>query len=227
MAERFSAFSFVDRIAQVEPGVRAVGRYAIPGDLRRFPSALVAEAIGQLAAWAGMAKLGFRRRPVAGLAGEIAYLGVASPGDLLELAVEIETCDEDAIAYGGAARVNGVPLLELKHCVGPMLAMEDFDDAGSDARGFRDAVRDGRTGADASDSSRRRRSKSSSTNARHARCERRCAYPNRRRSSAIISRAARCFPGRCCYTARSSSRWSSRAKALTGRLRFALPGSPT
>ena len=127
MAERFSAFSFVDRIAQVEPGVRAVGRYAIPGDLRRFPSALVAEAIGQLAAWAGMAKLGFRRRPVAGLAGEIAYLGVASPGDLLELAVEIETCDEDAIAYGGAARVNSVPLLELKHCVGPMLAMEDFD----------------------------------------------------------------------------------------------------
>ena len=68
MAERFSAFSFVDRITKLEPGVRAAGRYAIPGHLPRFPACLVAEAIGQLAAWVSMSKLGFRRRPVAGLA---------------------------------------------------------------------------------------------------------------------------------------------------------------
>ena len=37
MAERFSAFSFVDRITTLEPGRRAVGRYAIPVHLPRFP----------------------------------------------------------------------------------------------------------------------------------------------------------------------------------------------
>jgi 3-hydroxymyristoyl/3-hydroxydecanoyl-(acyl carrier protein) dehydratase len=127
MAGRFSAFSFVDRIASVEPGVRATGRYAIPRRLPRFPACLVAESIGQLAAWASMARLGFRRRPVAGLAGETVFLGDAAPGDELELAVEIETCDADAVAYGGAARVAGRTVLELRHCVGPMLAMEEFD----------------------------------------------------------------------------------------------------
>jgi 3-hydroxymyristoyl/3-hydroxydecanoyl-(acyl carrier protein) dehydratase len=127
MVERFSAFSFVDRIAQLEPGVRAAGRYAIPAHLPHFPACLVAEAIGQLAAWASMAKLGFRRRPVAGLAGEALFRGRAGPGQVLELAVEIETCDEDAVAYGGSARVDGREVLELRHCVGPMLPMTEFD----------------------------------------------------------------------------------------------------
>jgi 3-hydroxyacyl-[acyl-carrier-protein] dehydratase len=127
MAERFSAFSVVDRIATVAPGVRATGQYGIPAHLPRFPACLVAEAIGQLAAWASMAKLGFRRRPVAGLAGETLFRGRAAPGQVLELAVEIETCDEDAVAYGGAARVGGAEVLELRHCVGPMLPMTEFD----------------------------------------------------------------------------------------------------
>jgi 3-hydroxyacyl-[acyl-carrier-protein] dehydratase len=74
-----------------------------------------------------MARLGFRRRPVAGLAGETVFRGGVAPGDQLELAVEIETCDEDAVAYGGAARVGGRTVLELRHCVGPMLPMEEFD----------------------------------------------------------------------------------------------------
>ena len=127
MAERLSAFSFVDRITQLEPGVRATGRYAIPGHLPRFPACLVAEAIGQLAAWASMSRLAFRRRPVAGLAGETLFFGAVGPGDTLELAVELETCDEDAVAYGGTAAAAGRPVLELRHCVGPMLPMEEFD----------------------------------------------------------------------------------------------------
>jgi 3-hydroxymyristoyl/3-hydroxydecanoyl-(acyl carrier protein) dehydratase len=127
MAERFSAFSFVDRIAQLERGLRAAGQYAIPGHLPRFPTCLVAEAIGQLAAWVAMSKLGFRRRPVAGLAAETLFFGGAAPGQVLELAVEIETCDEDAVGYGGTAHIGGEPVLELRHCVGPMLPMEEFD----------------------------------------------------------------------------------------------------
>jgi len=38
MAERFSAFSFVDRITTLEPGVRAAGSYAIPAHLPSFPA---------------------------------------------------------------------------------------------------------------------------------------------------------------------------------------------
>ena len=108
MAERFSAFSFVDRITTLEPGQARAGTLRDPRRIcRAFPSCLVAEAIGQLAAWVAMAHLGFRRRPVAGLAGETLFFGSVTPGQILDLAVELETCDEDAVAYGGSARVDG------------------------------------------------------------------------------------------------------------------------
>ena len=50
MEDHFRAFSFVDRIASVEPGVRIRGHYAIPSGLNEFPASLVAEAVGP-AAW--------------------------------------------------------------------------------------------------------------------------------------------------------------------------------
>lgn len=127
MAGRFSAFSFVDRITSLEPGARIAGRYTIPPHATRFPASLMAEAIGQLAAWAAMSQAGFQRRPVAGLAAETLYLGATVPGETLNLEVDIQACDEDAIAYGGRAHVNGACVLELRHCVGPMLPMEEFD----------------------------------------------------------------------------------------------------
>lgn len=127
MGGRFSAFSFVDRITALDAGAAAQGRFLVPAHLTDFPPPLIAEAVGQLAAWVAMAKLDFGRRPVAGLAGEIEFLRDARPGETLELAVEIESCDEDAIAYAGSARVSGTPLIELKRIVGPMLPMEDFD----------------------------------------------------------------------------------------------------
>ena len=127
MAGRFSAFSFVDRITQLEPGKRAAGLYAIPTNLPRFPACLVAEAIGQLAAWVAMRHFGFRHRPVAGLAGETLIFGRAEPGQVVDLAVDLEACDEDAVAYGGHACVDGSRVIELRNCVGPMLPMEHFD----------------------------------------------------------------------------------------------------
>jgi 3-hydroxymyristoyl/3-hydroxydecanoyl-(acyl carrier protein) dehydratase len=127
MAERFSAFSFVDRIIRLDTGTRVTGRYTIPLAATRFPASLIAEAVGQLAAWAAMSRLAFTRRPVAGLAHETLYLGTAAPGDTLDLAVAIESCDETAIAYGGTACVAGTPVLVLRDYLGPMLPMEDFD----------------------------------------------------------------------------------------------------
>jgi 3-hydroxymyristoyl/3-hydroxydecanoyl-(acyl carrier protein) dehydratase len=127
MAEHFSAFSFVDRITALDAGVRATGCFTVPAGLASFPACLVAEAVGQLAAWVAMAHLGFRLRPVAGLAGETRFLGEVRPGDRLDLAVEIESCDAEAVAYGGRACVAGATVLELEHCVGPMLPLADFD----------------------------------------------------------------------------------------------------
>ncbi len=127
MPDRFSAFSFVDRITALETGKRARGRFAIPAGLPAFSTGLVAEAVGQLAAWLAMAHAEFRRRPVSALSGETRIVGEAAPGEILDLGVEIESCDQDAVAYGGWARVAGTPVLELCRCVGPMLPLEDFD----------------------------------------------------------------------------------------------------
>ena len=74
-----------------------------------------------------MAQAGFRRRPVAALSGEMRIVGEAAPGEIVDLGVEIERCDPDAVAYGGWARVADTPVLELCRCVGPMLPLEDFD----------------------------------------------------------------------------------------------------
>jgi 3-hydroxymyristoyl/3-hydroxydecanoyl-(acyl carrier protein) dehydratase len=127
MPDRFSAFSFVDRITAWEAGRWARGRFAIPAGLRAFSTCLVAEAVGQLAAWVAMAQAEFQQRPVAALSGEMRIVGEAAPGEILDLGVEIESCDPDAVAYGGWARVADTPVLELCRCVGPMLPLEDFD----------------------------------------------------------------------------------------------------
>jgi 3-hydroxymyristoyl/3-hydroxydecanoyl-(acyl carrier protein) dehydratase len=50
---------------------------------------------------------------------------------MLELAVEIESCDDEAVAYHGWADVDGMRTVELIHCVGPMLPVEEFDSPGA------------------------------------------------------------------------------------------------
>jgi 3-hydroxymyristoyl/3-hydroxydecanoyl-(acyl carrier protein) dehydratase len=127
MTAHFAAFSFVDRITEFIDGSRARGFFWVPQGIQLFPSCLVAEAVGQLAAWVAMSKVDFRGRPVAALATETRFLGMALPGDMLELAVEIEDCDDNMVSYGGNAFVEGRQMIELKHCLGPMLPVEDFD----------------------------------------------------------------------------------------------------
>jgi 3-hydroxymyristoyl/3-hydroxydecanoyl-(acyl carrier protein) dehydratase len=127
MDERFSAFSFVDRITALEPGKWARGRFAIPAGLPEFSTCLVAEAVGQLAAWVAMAQVEFRRRPVAALSGEMGIVREAAPGEILDLGVEVESGDPDTVAFAGWARLGDTPVLALSRCVGLMLPQEDFD----------------------------------------------------------------------------------------------------
>ncbi len=128
MDHHFRAFSFVDRITSVAGGAPICGEYFIPSTLASFAPSLAAEAVGQLAAWAAMAKMDFARRPVAGLAGEIEMLHPIRPGQRLELTAELDTVEADAAAYGGSVLVDGLEVIRLRHCVGPMLAVADFDD---------------------------------------------------------------------------------------------------
>lgn len=128
MDEHFRAFSFVDRIRSVQPGVQIRGSYAIPSGIADFPPSLVAEAVGQLAAWASLAAVDFKCRPVAGLAAKIELLSQVLPGQVLELAADLESVDTEAVAYGGTAHADGKPVIRLQHCVGPMMPIEDFDD---------------------------------------------------------------------------------------------------
>jgi 3-hydroxymyristoyl/3-hydroxydecanoyl-(acyl carrier protein) dehydratase len=127
MAEHFAAFSFVDRIVEFEAGTRARGEFAVPAGIAAFPSCLVAEAVGQLAAWVAMAQVSFRGRPVAALANQTHFHGAVKPGDRLDLQVEIEHCDDDAVTYAGWASVRGQRVIELQDCLGPMLPVEQFD----------------------------------------------------------------------------------------------------
>src|SRR5258706_16363849 len=48
--DHFAAFSFVDRITEFTSGTRARGAFHVPATLPAFPSCLVAEAVGRLAA---------------------------------------------------------------------------------------------------------------------------------------------------------------------------------
>jgi len=126
-ADHFAAFSFVDRITEFTPGKSAHGIFHVPAAVRAFPACLVAEAVGQLAAWVSMEHIAYRGRPVAALAGETRFLGEAAPGDDIQLSVAIEDVDDDAVSYRGLADVNGKRVIELNDCLGPMLPVADFD----------------------------------------------------------------------------------------------------
>lgn len=128
MDERCRAFTFVDRLERDETGRHIVGGYLVPGGIDAFPSSLVAEAIGQCAALSAMAAVDFRFRPVAGIAGAVAFHREVRPGEQLRLEATLVKADEEAVGYDGVATIDGEPVVTLRDCLGPMLPMEDFDD---------------------------------------------------------------------------------------------------
>jgi len=127
-AGHFAAFSFVDRITELVPGKHAKGRFVVPAHVERFPGVFAVEAAGQLAAWVAMSELDFRMRPVAGIAADIRFGPPIRPGQALDLTVDIEGCDEEAVRYTACVHVAGVEVARLGHTLGPMLPMAEFDD---------------------------------------------------------------------------------------------------
>ena len=125
---RFSAFSFIDSITSINSTGKIKGYFRIPSHLEFFPQSLVAEAIGQLAAWYAMSILEFKKRPVAALASDTIYHSEARPGEILTLDATIESCDSDLVSYSGRAISGDRLALELIDCSGVMLPQEEFDD---------------------------------------------------------------------------------------------------
>jgi 3-hydroxymyristoyl/3-hydroxydecanoyl-(acyl carrier protein) dehydratase len=123
----FRAFSFVDRITQLDVGKRGAGRYLVPAYLSRFSSCFAVEAAGQLAAWVAMAALDFEVRPVAGVAADLRFGADVRPGQALDLSINIDSCDRQAVTYSARAYAEGAMVVELEHSAGPMLPMEIFD----------------------------------------------------------------------------------------------------
>jgi len=141
---RFAAFSFVDRITAIEGVQQAKGVYTIPHDVTYFPVSLVAEALGQLAAWVAMSTCDFLRRPVAALAGDTRIHSYPKAGDTLELHVDIDSCDRDSIAYRGRATIGGKLVLELLDTLGSNLDTEIFDSPEALATDFSTLIGAGR-----------------------------------------------------------------------------------
>ena len=101
-------FTFVDQITQIDSR-QARGRYAIPAALHPFPPWLLAEAVGQLAAWIAISDKDFRLRPVAALIGELSFSEQPTAGTL-ELEAFIERADDRAVLYSGQGSCAGVPV---------------------------------------------------------------------------------------------------------------------
>ena len=91
-----------------------------------------------------MAHIDFRGRPVAALAQRDAlHAATPRPGSTLDLAVDIESCDDEAVAYSGrGVRRRRGASIELVDCLGPMLPVAEFDSPDALAERFA-LLRDG------------------------------------------------------------------------------------
>ena len=127
MSERFRSL-LVRRPHHVRrEGGRVEGHYTVPLTACSFPASLMAEAVGQLAAWSAMAQLDFAFRPVAGLASEARYRRSPRPGRRCSSGRHRALRSRGRGLQRHGRCIDGQLALELVDSVGPMLPMEEFD----------------------------------------------------------------------------------------------------
>ena len=122
---------------RLSPGTRARARFAIPAEVDAFPPCLMAEAVGQLAAWVAMSHIDFRGRPVAALAERDALssrreagLTAGSRGRHRRRATTRPLRTAATPTSTASARSSSID------CLGPMLPLAEFDDPARDGRAF-------------------------------------------------------------------------------------------
>lgn len=111
-------FLFVDEVTELEPGRRAAGRWRLTGEEDFFvghfpgrptlPGVLMCEAIAQLGAVAVLSDERYAGRlPLFGGIDKARFRRQASPGDTLELSIEMTKLSARAGRGRGEARVDG------------------------------------------------------------------------------------------------------------------------
>ena len=137
-SDHFAAFSFVDRITEFDARHARARHVRDSADDRRIPACLVAEAVGQLAAWVAMDAHRLSRPAGRGARHRDALpRRRAARRQLLDLEVDIEACDDDAVAYSGRAVIDGQHVIELDRLPRPDAAgrrLRSPDDAARAAR---------------------------------------------------------------------------------------------
>lgn len=116
-------FLFVDEVTELEPGRRALGLWRLTGDEDFFaghfpgrptlPGVLMCEAIAQLGAVAVLSDPRYAGRlPLFGGIDKARFRRQASPGDTLELSIEMTRLSARAGRGRGSARVDGALAVE-------------------------------------------------------------------------------------------------------------------
>lgn len=129
-------FLLVDRIVELVPGelIRGIKHitsddtFLVPNSDGQwyFPSSLIGEALGQLAAWNVMMVNDFSHRPVAGVVSSATMHRPAVVGETLLLESFIDRLDDSAVQYHSIARVGDETVFTVDGALGPLLPMADF-----------------------------------------------------------------------------------------------------
>ena len=105
------------------------GTFAIPADIAAFPPCLMAEAVGQLAAWVAMSHIEFPRPPGRGARQRDAVPRAArAGGQMLDLHVDLHDSTTMRSPTKAMPTSTASALIELVDCLGPMLPLAEFDD---------------------------------------------------------------------------------------------------
>jgi 3-hydroxymyristoyl/3-hydroxydecanoyl-(acyl carrier protein) dehydratase len=129
-------FLFVDRIIELIPGklVRGIKHITYndtclyPDEFGNycFPSSLIGETLGQLAAWNVMITNDFSYRPVAGVVDSAKLYKPAYVGETLLLESIIDMLDESVVQYHSTAYIGKDSVFSIDGALGPLLPMSRF-----------------------------------------------------------------------------------------------------
>lgn len=127
-------FHMIDRIEELEPGVRVRARkltshseehWEDDGDGPVMPPPLVLEALCQAGTWLIMATTGSRQRAALLQVGAVRFLGLVRPGDVVVLHGTVESMNDEIAVLSGTATVGDATVLEADDI---MCALIDADD---------------------------------------------------------------------------------------------------